>query len=353
MSSYGETIRLTIFGQSHAPSVGMTLEGLPAGKTVDMHKLQSFLNRRAPGRTPYATERKEPDVPEFQSGLENGKTNGAPLTAVIRNTDARPEAYLAFRNIPRPGHADYPAIVKYGNSAERTGGGQFSGRLTAPLCIAGGICKQLLGQEGVSVFARILSIGPVSDCDEWREPVPDDRFPTADPAAGERMIEWILSAKADGDSCGGIIECMITGLAPGVGQPLFGGLESRISCAVFGIPAVKGIEFGDGFRLAGMKGSESNDTYCVREGVIRTDTNRCGGILGGLANGMPVVFRAAVKPTPSISKPQKSVDLKTMTETELRVGGRHDPCILPRAVPCVEAAAALAVYDALLTDRKD
>ena len=350
MSMYGETLRLSIFGASHAEFVGMTLEGLPSGEEIDLAELQAFMDRRAPGRNEYSTPRNEADVPEFLSGLDGNVIRGPSLTAVVRNTDARPSAYADIRNIPRPGHADYPAYVKYGKFV--SGGGQFSGRMTAALCVAGGVCVQLLKKRGINIFARIRSIGPVSDSDEWRLPM-ENGFPTSDPDAGKRMIEWILDRKAEGDSCGGIIECMIAGVPAGTGGPVFGGLENRISAAVFGIPAVKGIEFGDGFALAQMKGSESNDAFVVRENRVETETNRCGGILGGLATGMPILFRVSVKPTPSVAKPQKSVDLETMKETEIRVGGRHDPCVVPRAVPCVEAAAAVAVLDAILTDGKD
>ncbi|MBP5230743.1 MAG: chorismate synthase, partial [Clostridia bacterium] len=309
MERYGETLKLTLFGRSHGPLVGMTMTGLPSGLAVDAEKLQTFLNRRAPGRAPWSSPRREDDVPEFLSGLKDGKTTGGPLTAVIRNRDANPSDYENLKSVPRPGHADYPASVKYGPDGIESGGGRFSGRMTAPLCVAGGLCRQFLEELGISVSARVLSVGPVSDSSAWTSPVPEEGFPAADPEAGKRMIEWILQKKAEGDSCGGVIECRIDGLPAGIGGPLFGGMESRISEIVFAIPAVKGIEFGDGFRLAERTGSESNDAFCVKDGKILTETNHCGGLLGGMTDGMPVLFRVAVKPVPSVSVPQKSVDL--------------------------------------------
>ena len=347
-SMYGEAIRLSLFGQSHAPAVGMTLDGLPAGKRLDLERIQSFLRRRAPGQNAYSTSRSEADKPEYLSGLRGDTTCGAPLTAIIRNTDARPESYSDLPSVPRPGHSDYPAWIRNGAFGDYSGGGHFSGRLTAPLCIAGAICKQLLEEEGIRVFARILSIGSVRDDSAFDAPLPDDAFPTVSKEKAAEMIACMQAVQEAGDSVGGIIECLTTGLPAGIGDPMFDGMENRIAKAVFGIPAVKGIEFGDGFALAGRTGSESNDAFRIREGKVCTETNRCGGILGGLTDGMPLVFRAAFKPTPSIARPQKSVRLDDRTNTDIAVTGRHDPCIVPRAVPCVEAAAAIAVYDAFL-----
>ena len=332
-STYGENLRVTVFGQSHAPAVGVTIDGIPAGEAVDFDRLRAFLARRAPGQSGLTTSRKEPDEPEFLSGLVGGVTCGAPLTAIIRNADARSQDYEAFHNIPRPGHADYTAWAKYGDARDYAGGGQFSGRLTAPLCIAGGICLQILERQGVTVHARAVEIG-------------GETIDTAMEAA-------ILAAKADGDSVGGVVECVIAGVSAGVGEALFDGLESRIAQIVFGIPAVKGVEFGAGFAAARLRGSENNDAFAVENGKVVTKTNHCGGILGGVSTGMPIVFRAAFKPTPSIAKEQESVDLTTMHTAALHVSGRHDPCIVPRAVPVVEAAAAIAVYDAILARRKE
>lgn len=351
--SYGENIHITIFGQSHAPAIGVTIDGLPAGEEIDLDELRAFLSRRAPGNNAWSTPRKEADEPEIQCGMANGKTCGAPLTAIIRNQNTRPGDYANLRTVPRPGHADYTAYVKYDGSADMSGGGHFSGRLTAPLCIAGGICKQILKREGIEIKARIQAIGGIEDPgDILTEEIGTD-FPVIHVEVGAKMQECIAKALSEGDSVGGIIECVVTGLPVGLGGPLFDGMEGKISQAVFGIPAVKGIEFGVGFASAKLRGSENNDAFCIKDGKVQTETNRCGGILGGITNGMPVLFRAAFKPTPSISRPQKSVNLTTGEETTLEIKGRHDPCIVPRAVPVVEAAAAIAVYDALLGRRKE
>ena len=332
-SSYGDNIRITIFGQSHAPAIGVTIEGLPAGFTVDRAALQAFLDRRAPGRDATSTARREADAPEFLSGLVGDVTCGAPLTAIIRNSNTRSQDYEELRAVPRPGHADWPAQVRFGGFQDVAGGGHFSGRLTAPLCIAGGIVLQILAQKGVSVQARAERIAGETDPDRQREA--------------------ILAAKAAGDSVGGVIACEVRGMPVGVGDPMFGGLENRIAQAVFGIPAVKGIEFGDGFAASERRGSENNDPYRMVDGKVKPVTNHAGGILGGLSTGEPITFRVAIKPTSSIAIEQDSVNLQTGENTRLRVHGRHDPCIVPRAVPCVEAAAALAVYDALLERRKE
>lgn len=348
MSQYGEHLRLTVFGQSHAPAIGMTLEGLPAGEVIDMEALQAFLERRAPGRNDWSTPRREADAPEFLSGLVGNVTCGAPLTAIIRNTNTRSGDYANLAVVPRPGHADYTAQVKYGGHQDYAGGGAFSGRLTAPLCIAGGICIQLLKRRGIEIISRIASVGTAEDTAPLTCSTAEKPFPTVSDEAGTAMRAVIADAKAEGDSVGGVIECAVLGLPAGLGGPLFDGMEGRIASIVFGIPAVKGIEFGAGFASARLRGSENNDPFTVENGAVKTVSNRCGGILGGITDGMPLTFRAAFKPTPSIARAQQSVNLKTLTPETLRVTGRHDPCIVPRAVPCVEAAAAVAVYDALL-----
>ena len=352
-SSYGENLRIHIFGESHGPAVGVTMEGIPAGEAVDLAELQRFLDRRAPGRNAWSTPRKEADVPEFLSGLREGKTCGTPLTAILQSANTRSGDYDALRDVPRPGHADYTAWVKYGESRDSRGGGHFSGRLTAPLCVAGGICLQLLAREGITVLSRIAAIGGVRDEGELTASTAEKAFPTVSDAAGEAMRSAIAAARAEGDSLGGVIECAVLGLPAGLGDPMFDGMENRIAAAVFGVPAVKGIEFGAGFAAARLRGSENNDAFSVENGQIITSSNHCGGILGGITDGMPLVFRAAVKPTPSIARPQQSVDLNTGEIVPLTVTGRHDPCIVPRAVPCLEAAAAIAVYDALLARRKE
>ena len=323
-SSFGNAYRITIFGTSHGPHIGVAIEGLPAGFVPDMEALRVLLERRRP-QSAFDTARREPDEPEFTTGLQDGTATGERLVAIIRNKDIQEKDYVNLRKVPRPGHADYPAMVKYGADYE-TGGGEFSGRMTAPLCIAGGLALQLLAQRGIEIASHIVSIGGHT----------------------ENYEEVIAAAKADGDSVGGVIECEVTGLQVGLGGALFDGLESRISTAVFAIPAVKGVEFGAGFAAAAVRGSENNDEYYLDNGIVRTKTNNSGGILGGMANGMPLVFRAAFKPTPSISKLQQSVNMADGCETMISVSGRHDVCIVPRAVPCVEAAAACALLDVLL-----
>lgn len=352
-STYGENLHLSIFGQSHSPAIGMTLEGIPAGEHIDFDELQRFMERRAPGRKAYSTARKEADVPEFLSGVRGEYTCGTPLTAIIRNGDTRSKDYAAFSAVPRPGHADYTADVKYFGYQDYAGGGHFSGRLTAPLCIAGGICLQILKRQGIEVISRIKSIGNVTDESPLLSSTAGKDFPTVDEAAGKAMQEAIEEARMQGDSLGGIIECAVLGLPAGLGDPMFGGMENRIAAIVFGIPAVKGIEFGAGFQAAKLTGSRNNDSFVIEDGRIKTRSNNCGGILGGITDGMPLIFRAAVKPTPSIAMEQDSVDMKELKAAKLIVGGRHDPCIVPRAVPCMEAAAAIAVYDALLGRRKE
>ena len=344
----GKRIRLSIFGQSHAEAIGMTLDGLPAGMAVDPDLLQRFLNRRAPGRSEWSTARREEDIPEFLCGLKDGLTCGAPLTAIIRNTNVRKKDYADLQTLPRPGHADFTAQLRYHGFQDTSGGGHFSGRLTAPLCIAGGVLLQELERRGISVAARIVQIGSVRDDSAFDGPVSEKVFPVSNDGAAEKMTEAIRTAKAEGDSVGGVIECMITGFPGGVGDPFFDGLESRFSQMLFSIPAVKGVEFGAGFASASLRGSENNDPFCVSpEGQIATVTNHAGGILGGITNGMPIVFRLAVKPTPSIAMEQQSVNLESMKTQTLQIRGRHDPCIVPRAVPVAEAAAAIVLFDLL------
>ena len=327
-SEFGRALRISVFGQSHGRAVGVVMDGLPAGEAVDLEELQRFLNRRRPGKNPLSTARREGDVPEFLSGLENGKTCGAPLCAVIPNTDQRSGDYSELQDKPRPGHADYTAAVKWAGQADMRGGGHFSGRLTAPLCIAGGIARQILARRGVYVGAKPL-------------PVLNDH-------AIEAMETAILAARESQDSVGGTIECAAVGLPAGLGEPMFGGVENRRAAALFGIPAVKGVEFGEGFHAAALRGSENNDAFTVENGLVRTETNHAGGILGGITTGMPLILRVAVKPTPSIGRPQKTVSLSAGETAELTIHGRHDPCIAHRAVPVVEAVTAAVLLDLLL-----
>ena len=356
-STYGENLKLSIFGQSHGPAIGMTLDGIPAGLPVDLEKLQQFLNRRAPGQNDWSTPRKEEDRPEFLGGILDGYTCGAPIAAVIYNKNTRSGDYSNLKNCPRPGHADYTAQVKYGGFQDAAGGGHFSGRLTAPLCIAGGLCKQWLEEMGIHINARILTIAGVHDTVELDPLNPqvsliDPRFPVCSPEAGEQMRQAIAAARAAGDSVGGMIECYLTGVPAGIGEPMFGGVESRIAQIVYGIPAVKSVAFGAGQNVASMRGSQCNDAFTILDGKISTQTNNAGGILGGITNGMPVIFQVSIKPTPSISMPQQSVSLDRMENAPLTVKGRHDPCIVPRAVPVVEAAAAIAIFDLILGNTK-
>ena len=354
-SEFGKLLKISVFGQSHGTAIGVLMDGLPAGEEIDLGALQQFLNRRRPGGSALSTVRKEADAPQFLSGLENGKTCGAPLCAVIQNADQHSGDYAELADKPRPGHADYTAWVKWGGQADMRGGGHFSGRLTAPLCIAGGIAKQLLARRGIFIGAHLQSVAGKRDASFSLRPTerelsaPGEKaFPVLDDRAGEEMQSVILSARQAGDSVGGIVECAAIGLPAGLGSPMFGGVENRLAAALFGIPAVKGLEFGAGFGAAGLRGSENNDPFLMENGEVRTETNHCGGILGGITNGMPLVLRLAFKPTPSIGKPQETVSLSKMENTELTIHGRHDPCIAHRAVPVVEAVTACVLLDLLL-----
>lgn len=353
-SVYGSSLKLSIFGQSHGTAIGMVLDGIPAGLPVDQELLQAFLNRRAPGRDSLFSTRQEEDIPEFLGGIYDGYTCGAPIAAIIHNKNARPSDYEEIKTHPRPGHADLTAHIKYGGYQDPTGGGHFSGRLTAPMCIAGGLCSQWLQEYGIRIAAHILSIGDVND-------IPFDTvnpqisalnggFPVLSPAQGTAMTEYIHSCRDAGDSIGGVIECAVTELPAGLGEPMFGGVENHLAQIMFGIPAVKGIEFGSSCETPAMLGSDSNDHFSVHNGKIVTTTNRAGGVLGGISTGMPLIFRVKVKPTPSIALPQQTVNMKTMQTETFSVKGRHDPCIVPRAVCVTEAAAAVAIYDLILSN---
>jgi chorismate synthase len=332
------------------------IDGLPAGLKINFDELYSFIRRRSPGNNSYSTTRREADIPEILSGVVNGVTCGAPFAAIIKNTDMHSSDYNELNDIPRPSHADYTAYIKYHGFQDAAGGGHFSGRITAPLCVAGGICIQLLKTYGIEIAAHISSICGVDDIpfDMTRVSTDDfiqlrgNAFPVIDALKGAEMQAVIEEAKKNGDSVGGIIECAAVGVPAGIGDPIFEGMENRISSVIFGIPAVKGIEFGNGFGSTTKKGSENNDGFYSDGGNIKTKTNNHGGILGGITSGMPLIFRVAIKPTPSISIEQDSVRLSNKENTKLQIKGRHDPCIIPRAVPCVEAAAAVAICDALL-----
>lgn len=354
-SEFGKNLRVSVFGQSHGAAVGVMIDGLPAGERVDMDELQAFLDRRRPGKDALSTARRETDVPELLSGLRGGVTCGAPLCAVIRNGDPHAADYAELADTPRPSHADYTAWVKWNGQADMCGGGHFSGRLTAPLCIAGGIAGQILARRGVFIGAHLASVGEESDeafplypTAELFRAVAAKPFPTISDAAGERMRQCILAAREARDSVGGVVECAAIGLPAGLGAPMFDGVENRLAAALFGIPAVKGVEFGAGFAAARLRGSENNDALRVENGRIVTETNRAGGILGGITNGMPLTLRVGIKPTPSIGLPQRTVSLSRMENTELTVRGRHDPCIAHRAVPVVEAVTACVLLDLMM-----
>jgi len=359
-TSYGKNLKISIYGGSHDEQIGVHASGLPAGIIVDLEELNSFMSRRAPGKDKLSTPRKEADTPIFLTGgdiIDEKKLilNGDELHAIIKNTSQRSSDYSNLSFVPRPSHADFAARMKYGDEVDLRGGGHFSGRLTAPMCIVGGICLQYLKSKGIKIAAHIYSIGGIKDTPFDLVSVNENDFariakdiPIISDTAREKIKEKIECARQEGDSIGGIVECAIIGLPTGLGEHMFEGVENKISSIVFGIPAVKGIEFGNGFECASLCGSQNNDQFATDGKKIYTTTNNCGGILGGMTNGMPVVFRAAMKPTPSIFKEQDSVDMVTMSPVKLSIKGRHDPCVVVRAVPVFEAAAAIAICDLIL-----
>jgi len=340
-------MRHMIFGESHGPAIGVVLEGVPAGLELNLEQVQKELDRRKPGQDLTATARKESDLVEVLSGVFEGKTTGAPLAMVIHNSDQHSKDYESIRYTPRPSHGDYAGFIKSKGCLDYRGGGHFSGRLTAPLVAAGAVAKQVLAGHGVKVGAHISSIYGI--CDAALENLEDLKdvaakvFPVLDDSKGEEMRQAILEAKEEQDSVGGAIECAVTGLPAGLGAPDFGcNVEGIFSQYLFAVPAVKGIEFGAGVAFSLMRGSEANDPFAVEDGKVVTKTNHAGGVNGGITNGMPVTFEVTIRPTPSIALPQESVNLRTGEEVEIEIKGRHDPCIVPRAVPVIEAAAALA-----------
>ncbi|MDO4541232.1 MAG: chorismate synthase [Bacillota bacterium] len=355
-STFGKNIKCTIFGQSHSPAIGVVIEGLPPGTEIKPERIREFMARRAPGNAPWVTPRKETDAPEIVSGVFNDKTCGVPLCALIHNTDHRSGDYDKIKDIPRPGHADFSGHIKYRGFEDHRGGGHFSGRLTAPLCFAGAITKDILAEKGIFIGAHIAAIGGIEDKpfdpvnitkEELEMPGKMD-FPVQNYKIGDTMTAKIMLAKEKGDSLGGLIEGCAIGLPPGLGEPIFDGLENDLAKAAFGIPAVKGVEFGNGFAAAEKKGSENNDDFIIDNGTIKTATNNHGGILGGITTGMPLIMRIAIKPTPSISQKQRSVDIRNHEETELTIDGRHDPCIVPRAVPVLESIMAITILDHII-----
>ncbi len=353
-SEIGSRVKLSIFGESHGEMIGCTLHNLPAGEEIDMDEVCAQMARRAPGNDPTATARKESDMPTVVSGFYAGKTTGTPLTAVIKNENTRSGDYVAQLAVPRPGHADYTGMVRYNGAADIRGGGHFSGRLTAPLTFAGAVCRQILARRGVMIGAHILEIGGVRD-DAFDAVAVDaaelellaaSAFSLRDVTKEAPMRAAVEEARKKADSVGGIVELAVTGLPVGLGSPMFEGVENKLAAMLFGIPAVKGVEFGDGFALAALRGSEANDSLRYdEEGNLSLQSNHNGGILGGITNGAPLIVRAVIKPTPSIGQVQASVDVQTGQNTTTVVRGRHDPCIVPRAVPVVEAAVAVALLD--------
>lgn len=352
-NSFGEKFKITIFGQSHSEAIGIVIDGIPAGVRLDMEKILNFMARRAPGKNAYSTTRKEADLPEIVSGVVDGITCGAPICAIIKNNNQNSKDYSKLKTLPRPSHADFAAYMKHNSFNDIRGGGNFSGRLTAPLCFAGAIAMQILEEKGIRIGAHIEKIAGIKDSRfdpvnvdaDTLSKVSSKEFPLIDDSVKDKMLAKIEEARLDSDSVGGVIECAVTGLPAGIGDPMFDGVENALSKAVFAIPAIKGIEFGNGFDCADLRGSQNNDSFILVDGKIASETNNHGGILGGITSSMPIIFRVAVKPTPSIAKPQMSVNLETMTQEELVITGRHDPCIVPRAVPCIEAAAALALIN--------
>ena len=353
---WGENINLSIFGESHGKGIGVIIGGLSAGVELDIDLINKEMSRRAPGKNQFSTSRKECDKFEIISGYFNNRTTGSPLCVVINNTSQRSKDYEAMKDIIRPGHADYTGKIKYLGFNDYRGGGHFSGRLTAPLVFAGAIARQLLEKRSIIIGSHILHIGKIHDDFFDYVKINDDMFrklklrdfPVIDIEKGEEMREQILAVKEEKDSLGGIVETAVLNLPPGVGAPFFDSVESKIAHLLFSIPAVKGVEFGAGFSLASMKGSEANDPFVIQNDEVKTETNNNGGILGGITNGMPLIFRTAFKPTPSIGRLQKTVDVAKKTNIDLEIEGRHDPCIVPRAVPVVEAAAMLALLDLLM-----
>jgi chorismate synthase len=352
--SWGKKVHYSIFGESHGKGIGITIDGLPPGLEIDLTEISRELERRAPGRNPLSTARNEKDAFTIWSGFLNGKTTGSPLCAIIENSDQKSADYESLDWKFRPGHADYTGSIKCNHSNDLRGGGHFSGRLTAPLVFAGAIAKQLLRQQNILIGSHIQRIASIEESqfnaitidNEILQQLNSQSFPVLDPLLGETMQECILAAKSAGDSVGGIIEAAVIHLPAGLGNPFFDSLESTLAHLLFSIPAVKGVEFGSGFALTEMRGSHANDAMYNQNNSITTSTNHNGGILGGISNGMPLIFRVAIKPTPSIALEQHTVNAKG-ENVSIQVGGRHDPCIVPRAIPVVEAVAAMAIWDVL------
>lgn len=358
-STWGNNIHLTVFGESHGPAIGVTIDNLPPGLEVDMDYIQAEIKRRAPGRA-LTTPRKEADVPNIVSGVLNGFTTGAPLTAIIQNTNTRSSDYEKQQVVPRPSHADYTGYVRYKGFNDVRGGGHFSGRLTAPIVFAGALLRCALEKKGITIGSHIRRIydvddnrfNPMGESPELLNSLRKMDFPVLNEDALEPMKSAIAEASRAKDSVGGIIELIIQNLPVGVGDPMFDSIESVLSHIFFSVPAIKGVEFGSGFDISSMRGSIANDNFKISNGKVTNTTNNSGGINGGISNGMPIIASCAVKPTPSIAASQKSFNLETLEECDLEIKGRHDPCIVVRAVPVLEACCAIAVFDILMGDAK-
>lgn len=350
---WGSKIKYSIFGESHGEAIGITIDGLEPGIELDLEEINREMRRRAPGKNKLSTPRQEKDEFQILSGYFNNKTTGTPLCTVIRNSDHHSKDYEKTKDLMRPGHADYTGKIKFSGFNDHRGGGHFSGRITAPIVFAGALAKQILSKKGIMIGSHIKSIGTVEEeyfdevniKEDLLKELSQKEFPTIDEEKSLSMQEEILNARENLDSIGGIVECAILNLPPGVGSPFFGSVESILSSLLFSIPAVKGVEFGAGFRISKMKGSGANDEFYIEDGAIKTYTNNNGGILGGITNGMPVIFRTAFKPTPSIAQEQRTVDICKNENTTIEIQGRHDPCIVQRAVPVVEAVAAMGILE--------
>ena len=352
---WGNKIKLSIFGESHGEGIGIVIDGIESGIKINMDNIEKDMERRAPGRNSLSTQRKEGDKPEILSGIFNGITTGAPISMIIRNTDKRSRDYSKIKDVMRPGHADFPGYVRYNGFNDYRGGGHFSGRITAPIVFAGAVCKQILKEKGIIVAAHVKSIKNVKDKSfldstldlNYLNSLKSFELPLIDKSIEENMRKEILEAKEDMDSVGGTIECGVFGISAGVGNPFFDSVESTLAHLLFSVPAVKGVEFGRGFELTSMRGSEANDEIYYDDGVVKTKTNNNGGILGGITNGMPIIFTTAIKPTSSIGKKQNTINIGSKENTILKVEGRHDPCIVQRAIPVIEAVTAIAICELL------
>ncbi len=348
-SMWGSNIRISLFGESHGNGIGVVIDGLPSGEFIDLEQVTRHMQRRMPGGKAWATSRKEADAFEILSGFYREKTTGTPLCAIIRNTDTHSKDYDKLATLPRPGHADLTGFARYNGANDPRGGGHFSGRIMAPLTFAGAVAAQILERRGILVRGHIYEIAGISDTPYDPMTIPESvagkEFPVLSDEAGDKMQEAILQAKMSLDSVGGIVECLAAGFPAGIGSPIFGGIESRMGSILLGIPAMKGVEFGRGFGVARANGSTNNDSPRVTDKGIRMQSNNGGGIDGGISNGMPILVRCAFKPTPSIAREQDTINLETMQNEKLSITGRHDPCIVPRAVPVVESACAIALLD--------